>query len=272
VNLTLHNGAGKGARHAAPPCTRLGAQCRRLNVTLRIGSLEEGKTSLDHEATWLLGHTQHVAFGEVWDSEGELYVEAVLHVPCRFLKAQGPAGRQGHCTAHGFEGPMPRNRSTGEQPRRVGDDRFRVVDDMRLVERRLAPPPRSLPVMETGENPCASAPCQTADHRRGSACCRDLQIEIMCDRSNTWLEALVRSRRVPYLCKVARPGDFSIEAEIISACDFLDDAGAACTLHGRQRADGRSAKPDLCSDWPPKGQGLHPGCVFGPKRRRKRSR
>ena len=86
------------------------------------------------------------------------------------------------------------------------------------------------------------------------------------------LEALVRSRRSPYLCKVERAGDFSIEAEVISACGFLDDDGIGCTLHGRVRADGRPAKPDLCSDWPPKNKGLHPGCVFAPRRRRARKR
>jgi hypothetical protein len=45
------------------PCRKLGSQCRALRVTLRVGSLEEGDTSLDHEATWLLGHTQRIAFG-----------------------------------------------------------------------------------------------------------------------------------------------------------------------------------------------------------------
>lgn len=266
MNLTSHHGSCKGSRRsAAPPCGKLGRQCRQLKVTLRIGSLDEGTTSLDHEATWLLGHTQHIAFGDVWEGDGDLYVEAVLDVPCRYLQIR--EGR-GHCLAHGFDGAAPKASRPSEQPRRLGGDRFRVVDDMRLAERRLPLPARSLPVIDSGENPCATAPCQTADHRRGSACCRDLQIEIMCNRTNARLEALVRSRRSPYLCKVTRPGDFSIEAEMISACSYLDDAGVACTLHGRQRADGRPAKPDLCSDWPPKGKGLHPGCVFGPKRRR----
>jgi hypothetical protein len=139
---------------------------------------------------------------------------------------------------------------------------------MRLVRRELPSAPRALPVLAQ-PNPCAGAPCRTSDHRRGAACCRDLQIEIMCTRNETWLEALVRSRRSPYLCKVSRPGDFSLEAEVISACGFLDDDGVGCTLHGRSRPDGRPAKPDLCSDWPPKNRGLHPGCVFAPKRRRR---
>ena len=86
----------------------------------------------------------------------------------------------------------------------------------------------------------------------------------------------MRSRRSPYLCKIDREGDYSIEAEMISACGYLGEDGVACTLHGRHRADGRPAKPDLCSEWPPKNQGLHPGCVFKRRQavagRRKRSR
>ena len=101
-----------------------------------------------------------------------------------------------------------------------------------------------------------------------AACCRDLQIEIMCTRRQVKLEALVRSRKSPYLCKIDREGDFSIEAEMISACGYLGDDGVACSLHGRKRADGRTAKPDLCFEWPPKNQGLHPGCVFKPRSKR----
>ena len=89
----------------------------------------------------------------------------------------------------------------------------------------------------------------------------------MCTRRQGRLEALVRSRKSPYLCKVSREGDFSIEAELISACGYLEPGGVACTLHGRRRDDGRSAKPDLCFDWPPKDKGLHPGCVFAPRPR-----
>ena len=246
-----------------PPCRDLGPQCRSLPVTLRIGPLEDGAASLDHEATWLIGHTQHVSFSQIWEDEGELYVEATLHVPCRYLRQEGAFS---HCTAHGFRGPTPRGAYRPDQPRRVGRDRFLVVDNRRTAVRTLRPPARTLPVLQ-GENPCALAPCRTADNTRGAACCRDLQIEIMCTRRQRRLEALVRSRRSPYLCKVERAGDFSIEAEVISACGFLDNDGIGCSLHGRVRADGRPAKPDLCSDWPPKNKGLHPGCVFAPRRR-----
>jgi hypothetical protein len=246
----------------------MGQHCRGLDVTLRIGSLEEGETSLDHEATWLLGHTQRITFRRLWHVEGDLYVDARLRVPCRYL-ITSDAGAS--CGAHGFRGQLPPEPAEPPQPRRLAGDRFRVVDGMRAATRWLPPPtavPRGLPVLN-GANPCATASCRTSDHRRGAACCRDLQIEIMCTRREGRLESLVRSRRSPYLCKVTRPGDFSIEAEMISACSYLADDGIACSLHGRVREDGRPAKPDLCSDWPPKDKGLHPGCVFAPGRRRK---
>lgn len=252
-----------------PPCTSLGRQCTSLRVTLRVGSLEEGTDSLDHEATWLRGHTENITFLELWEGEGDLYVDAVLHVPCRYL-ATGPEGAS--CRAHGYTGTLPVARRRG-QPRQLGGDRFQLVEGRRVVERRLpAPPPapsaRALPVLAEEANPCASAPCRTADNRRGAACCRDLQVEIMCTRKQVALEALVRSRRSPYLCKIEREGDWSIDAEMISACGYLEPGGVNCTLHGRTRADGRTAKPDLCFDWPPKRQVLHPGCVFERRRRR----
>jgi len=65
----------------------MGRHCRSLRVTLRIGSLDEGATSLDHEATWLLGHTERITFEQIWDGDGDLYVDARLHIPCRFLAA-----------------------------------------------------------------------------------------------------------------------------------------------------------------------------------------
>lgn len=247
-----------------PNCSALGADCRSLRVILRIGSLEEGEASLDHEATWLLGHTQHITFGDLWNDGDDLYVDAVLHVPCKHL-VQNETGAR--CRAHGFTGAMPRDRRRREQPRRTGADHFRVVDHQRLVGRDLPPPQRSLPVLEAA-NPCQDAPCRTADHTRGAACCRDLQVEIMCTEEEVLLERLVYARKSPYLCKVSREGKFSIEAEMISACGYLEADLVSCGLHGRSRADGRPAKPDLCSDWPPKGKGLHPGCVFTGRRGR----
>jgi hypothetical protein len=132
------------------------------------------------------------------------------------------------------------------------------------VTRVLPPPPRhprSLPV-QASANPCATAPCRTADNTKGAACCRDFQIEIMCTRRQGALEALVRSRKSPYLCKVERESPYSLSGEFISACGFLMEDGVNCVLHGRKRPDGRPAKPDLCSEWPETGDLMHPGCVF----------
>lgn len=253
-----------------PPCTGLGRQCTAIRATLRVGSLTEGTESLDHEATWLLGHTQNITFLDLWESEGDLYTDAVLHVPCRFLHGTGGESR---CSAHGYRGQLPGARRP-EQPRQLGGDWFRVVEKRRISVRRLAPPPpapRSLPVVSSGDNPCAGAPCRTADNRQGAACCRDLQVEIMCTRKQRRLEALVRSRRSPYLCKIERGGDWSIDVEMISACGYLEPGSVNCSLHGRNRKDGRTAKPDLCFDWPPKRQTLHPGCVFDRRRRNRRT-
>lgn len=214
-----------------------------------------------------MGHTEHITFlSDLWEDDGDLYVAAELRVPCRFL-VEGGEGRPAHCTAHGFDGNPGRIRP-GRALRVLGKDRFRIVDGGHLVSRRLpAPPPplRSLPVAEN-VNPCANAPCRTADNRRGAACCRDLQIEIMCTRRERRLEALIRSRRSPMLCKISRESPFSLSAEMISACGFLMEDGVSCGLHGRTRSDGRPAKPDLCSQWPEGGEIMHPGCVFAVKK------
>lgn len=258
--------------HPPPSCAALGAQCHRLETTLRIGSIAEGEESLDHESTWLLGHTSRITFDEPYVSGDDLLVDARLHVRCRFLR-EGEAAGTSRCAAHGFVGPRIEPSRGAEQFRRLGGDSFRVVSRQRMTPLVLRFPPRTLPVLEEdNENPCSIAPCSTADNTRGSACCRDLQVEIMCTPEERELEALVRSRQSPYLCKVTREGKFSIDAEMISACTYLDDAGANCTLHGRLRPDGRSAKPDLCSEWPDDGVGMHPGCLWTPAPAPKRSR
>jgi hypothetical protein len=62
---------------------------------------------------------------------------------------------------------------------------------------------------------------------------------------------------------VDRESPFSLNAELISSCDYLLEDGIHCALHGRLRTDGRAAKPDLCSQWPEGAEMMHPGCVFG---------
>ena len=245
-----------------PPCRSLGSQCLALGVTLRVSSSLRKPTSGDHEATWLLGHTERISFGKLRLHDEDLFCRATLHVPCKYLKHEGEGVR---CAAWGFTGTAPSALRGPRQRRRLGGDRFRLVERGHLVQRDLpkpAPSPRRLVVLS--QNPCASARCQTSDHKVGAACCRDLQIEIMCDKAWTRQELLIRSRQSPYLCKVTRERDDSIEAEMISACDYLGEDGVACELHGRKRATGESAKPTLCHRWPhPTGEEvLHPGCVF----------
>jgi len=241
----------------------MGRQCHSLEVVLRVTTLDQGPGSGDQEATWLVGHTENITFlSDLWEDDEDLYVEAALHVPCRFRS--GEANGELHCRAYDYSLPAGRVRTEARAPRRLGEDRFRIVDKGRFATRTLAPAPRprrELPV-HAGSNPCVGAPCRTADHRRGAACCRDLQIEIMCTTRERKLEALIRSRQAPYLCKVDRESPFSISAEVISACGFLLEDQIHCALHGRQRSDGRPAKPELCSEWPDGAEVRHPGCVF----------
>ena len=243
-----------------PSCPSMGPQCRALAVTLKVGGLEDGVPSLDHEGTWLLGHTQRIDFGAPRVEGQELLVDALLHLRCRHLKRDGATER---CAVHGHARRPPEPPTRAAQPRRLGADEFILLEELSpapRVVRAPAPAHRALPVVE-GINPCLGAKCATADHVRGAACCRDLQIEILCSPEQTELEALVRSRLSPYLCKIDRESPRTLGAEMISACGYLDDR-EECSLHGRLRADGSTAKPDLCFDWPKEGKGEHPGCVF----------
>lgn len=232
---------------------------------MRVAVLEGQE---DHDATWLLGHTERIDFGRTFVEDDELWVEARVHVPCRFLR--GEADGSVRCSAWGFRGRVPVPERP-PQPRRLGGNRFRVVDRRRLVTRDLPPippPRRALPV-QASANPCATAPCRTADGKRRAACCRDLQVEIRCDEERQeLLEALLRARKSPYLCKVEREDEDEpvLNVEILSACDYLLEDGLHCGLHGRTRTDGRPAKPELCSTWPEKRTGLHPGCAFRNRR------
>jgi hypothetical protein len=225
-------------------------------VTLRVAAIEGDE---DHDGTWLLGHTERIDFGSTFEREGELWSNATIHVPCRYL--QRDVSGKATCGAHGFTGRVAEP-ARAPAPRRLGRDRFAIVDKGKLVARKLdppRPPRRGLPVLSI--NPCAAAPCHTSDNRRGDACCRDIQVDICCTTKETRLEALIRSRQSPYLCKTEREDDKSVVVEIISACGFLKEEGG-CDLHGRTRADGRPAKPVMCSHWPGKRSGLHGGCAF----------
>jgi hypothetical protein len=81
-------------------------------------------------------------------------------------------------------------------------------------------------------------------------------------RSSDDLEALLRARRSPYLCKTERVSADLIECEVISACGYLETDGTTCALHARVRPDGAPAKPYVCRKWPDLGPDDvgHPGC------------
>ena len=244
-----------------PPCRRLGSYCQALNLTLRVSADLDDPWDGDHEATWLMGHTQRMTFHRLWRHREDLFASVTLHVPCKYLTETGSGHR---CSAWGHTGRVEVS-TAQSQPRHLGGDRFQLVENGVLVERTLTSPAttrRQLTVLN--ENPCATARCRTSDNTIGAACCRDLQIEIMCDEHWTRQELLIRSRRSPYLCKVDRERPESLEVEVISACGYLGDDGIACTLHGRRRPNGGLAKPELCRRWPKptKDETLHPGCVF----------
>ncbi len=251
-----------------PPCKRLGRQCHTLDVTIRVAAIEGDE---DHDGTWLFGHTQRIDFGATFEEDDEIWAAASIHVPCRFLKQQADGSQR--CGAWGYEGraPAPRREVA---PRRLGRDRFALFEGGRMVTRQIpAPPPpapvlRALPIAPGGGNPCAGAMCRTADNRVGAACCRDLQVQIRCTPRQSALELLVRNRKSPLLCKTEREEGNLLNVEVISACGFLQEDGLTCDLHGRNRADGRPAKPIMCSAWPEKRSGLHPGCAFRNRRLR----
>jgi hypothetical protein len=241
----------------APACRRLGRHCLALDLTFRVSALEGSE---DHDATWLFGHVERIDFGPTHVAEDELWCAARVHVPCRHLTTEGATAG---CRAYGYTGRLP-PLTRPEQPRRLGGDRFRIVEHGTVVDREMPHPTRGrhpLP-MAPDANPCATAPCRTSDHTRHAACCRDIRVDVAVPRRDTHTEALLRNRKSPYLCKVEREDDDLLNVEIISACGYLQEDGLHCDLHDRKRADGRPAKPEMCSHWPKKRTGLHPGCAF----------
>ncbi len=250
-----------------PPCRHLGQQCRALKVTVRISDLDDdGNTLQDAAATWMTGHTERITFGDPYVQGRMLQTDATIHVPCRYLEQDGAGGRV-RCTAHRYEGRIrDTGRNTTRKPLQLGDERFSIIHKRKRRTLRLPledPPARSLPVLQS-ENPCSTAPCRTSDNVRGAACCRDLSLELHLPESQQRLEALLRSRKAPYLCKVKREDEDTVECEVISACGYLEDDTLNCTLHGRVRPNDKTAKPSICSEWPDleEDEGGHPGCVL----------
>jgi len=268
---------------APPPCSALGKQCRELQLTLRIADLEDDSQTLqDAAATWLLGHTERITTGKPYRKRDELLVDVVVHVPCKHLRLAGdrpvPASTDGtnpgsdpvRCAAHGFHGRLPTTTLTHDGDNRNAfrrtHDKFEIVykGRQRVVELPLKHAARrALPVIETA-NPCWAAPCRTADNTMGAACCRDLTLDVVLPLSDEELEALLRARRSPYLCKVNRTNETTVECEMISACGYLANDGVNCVLHDRVLPNGRPAKPSICYEWPDLGPDDtgHPGCAL----------
>lgn len=267
-----------------PPCKSLGRHCRELDLTIRISDIaDESQTLQDASATWMTGHTQRITFGKPYVADDELRVDATIHVPCKYLRTNDgrPAvrpdgetapvvngGRPGICcAAHGFRGPLPRSTQARPENRdrvRLGNGAFSVFykgKRRRLNLRLKRAAQHALPVLQS-DNPCVGAPCRTGDNVRGAACCRDLTLELMLPETQRRLEALLRSRQSPYLCKVKREDEDTVECEVISACGYLDDDGISCGLHDRILPNGWRAKPSMCYEWPdlePDETG-HTGC------------
>ncbi|HXV85427.1 MAG TPA: hypothetical protein VD793_01955, partial [Gemmatimonadales bacterium] len=234
-----------------PPCQSLGRHCRELDVVLRVADLRhDTPAEQDDLATWLLGHTQRVSFGEPYRTTTELQVRATIGVACRYLVEQHPEVR---CKAHGFAGQLPPVPLAAGRPLRgPAPDQFQLVAGGRRQAVRLQPDPaprRTLPVLH-GANPCAGAPCRTADNTRGAACCRDLTIDVVFGGGPPHLLLLLKSRRSPYLSKVTLDGTGVAECELISACGYLEQDAVTCGLHGRALPGGRPAKPFVCREWP----------------------
>ncbi len=255
-----------------PECRTLGKHCREVAVTIRVSDVtEESQTLQDASVTWITGHTERITYGEAYIKNDELRVDATIHVPCKHLRtpygdpAIKPNGvpvpnRNGtrpevRCAVHGFRGPVPQNSQLKKEDRtevRLKDGRFAVYykGKHRKMDLRLKRSARR--VRKTGKtnNPCLTAQCYTSDKTRGAACCRDFNLELALPRTQVHKEALLRARAAPYLCKVKRNDEDTMECEVISACGYLDDDGITCVLHDRSLPNGQRAKPSLCYDWP----------------------
>ncbi len=250
-----------------PPCKSLGRHCRELDLTVRIADLaDDNQTLQDAAATWLLGHTERITFGPPYVDGDELLVDATVHVPCKHLQRNGDD--RAACDVYGYRGPTPKTTQGNKAKTRFdrGGERYLVFFKRR---NRVLPLPlkraarRALPVT-SNSNPCASAQCRTADNKRGAACCRDLTLDVVLTKAETTMMALLRSRKSPYLCKVTRENDTTVECEVISACGYLGADHVSCVLHDRLLPNGRAAKPSICYEWPDLGpdDAGHPGCVF----------
>ncbi len=250
---------------------------------MRISDVEsESRTVQDASVTWITGHVERMTFKKAYVVGTEVRADAVVHVPCRHLKTESgrPAvrpdgtptaelqqpGKKVVCAGHGFRGRLPKSKrkSRTPPPLRTDDGAFSLYYKLKKRKLKLEmkhEPRAALPVLNS-HNPCVGAPCITGDNVRGAACCRDLQLELYLPKKRRKKEALLRSRRAPYLCKVERDGKSTVSCEVISACGYLADDGVHCSLHDRVLPNGKRAKPKLCYEWPELGpdETGHTGC------------
>ncbi len=246
---------------------------------MKIADLkDDSPTYRDAAATWILGHQERISTGRPYVRGDDLMVDAVIHVPCKYLEPTPGVGTNGNepgvaapvrCGVHRFRGRMrpvgPPSRN-GQLPFRRGEEKTIVFYKGR--QRALTLPlkraaKRALPVMQDA-NPCVGAPCRTADNKHGAACCRDLSLDLAIPEPNERMELLLRARKSPYLCKVKRTDADTVECEVISACGYLELDGITCALHDRLLPNGRLAKPSICMEWPDLGPDDtgHPGCAL----------
>lgn len=246
---------------AVPDCRSLGSHCRALHVQLRVAELTEDDGPFrDAIGTWLMGHTENMDFGTPRVAGNRVVVDTTIHAECRYLQSDGSAFR---CLAHGFRGAVPDVRRPAEKPFVAADGTVTLMQDDRVQALTLgsrAKPSRALPTLDA--NPCAGAPCRTADNAEGAACCRDLTLEVIIPAWDIEAETLLETRQPPYVCKTERVSEDIVECEVISACGYLEADGVGCGLHDRVRPDGSPAKPSICSDWPDLDEDCdwHPGC------------
>ncbi len=264
---------------AKPDCKKLHRSCRSLDVTIVVADTDsDTRTEQDAAATWITGHQERLSFGELYRKGDSLLVDARIHVPCRFFTIDRDDSTKAGCTLHGFTGPIPKSSRPEPDQLAIDENIFSVVRkgkrrDMYLPvkkkkkkkEKKNSPKKKKALAVLNSDNPCDGAPCRTSDHKRKAACCRDLKLELLVPRKNTQLSALLQTRKSPYLCKVKRESKKLVEVEVISACGYLaPQDGITCVLHDRVRPNGKTAKPQLCYDWPDFGKDEtgHPGCVF----------
>ena len=62
-----------------PACRGMGAHCRGVRVTVRVGETDDHEAYFDAVATWLLGHTERIEFGEIYDKGDDMLVDATDH-------------------------------------------------------------------------------------------------------------------------------------------------------------------------------------------------